>query len=146
MSINGNKRVLFPAAILFIALGRRLERLQFGVGSDEQIRVSGNIEAIEVPISFKVPGHVVKRFFDEGQSVKAGEPIAELEAADLRADVAAREGELAAAKAMLAEMLAGSRADEIRRRRGDHAQGRSQLPGADKRQPAGRDCRKRGHL
>ena len=35
--------------------------------SDDALNVSGNIEAIEVPISFKVPGHVEKRFVDEGE-------------------------------------------------------------------------------
>lgn len=115
MSVNGNRRLIFPAAALIVAVGAGgWYVFQFGRSGDEVIRVSGNIEAIEVPISFKVPGHVLKRYLDEGQSVKAGEPIAELEAADLRADVAAREGELAAAKAVLAEMVHGSRPDEIR--------------------------------
>ncbi len=84
-----------------------------GRSDDQSLRISGNIEAIEVPISFKVPGHVEKRFVDEGDSVKAGQPIAQLEAADLRAEVAMRQGELAAAKANYEALKNGSRPDEI---------------------------------
>ena len=92
MSATPSKKLIVAAAVaLVVAVGAGgWWALQFGKSGDQEIRVSGNIEAIEVPISFKVPGHVAKRFFDEGQSVKAGEPIAELEAADLRADVAVR--------------------------------------------------------
>ena len=67
---------------------------------DETIHVSGNIEAIEVPISFKIPGHVQKRFVDEGESVKEGQPV-RLEAADLQAEVAAGRGELQQARATM---------------------------------------------
>jgi HlyD family secretion protein len=115
MTVNQSKKLLFPAAVLVVAIGAGgWYTFQFGRGGGDTIRVSGNIEAIEVPISFKVPGHVAKRFVDEGQSVKAGEPIAELEAADLRADVAAREGDLHATQAVLAALEHGSRPDEIR--------------------------------
>jgi HlyD family secretion protein len=115
MNLNGSKKLIIPAVALIVAVGAGgWYALHFGKSGDQEIRVSGNIEAIEVPISFKVPGHVAKRFLDEGQSVKAGEPIAELEAADLHADAAAREGDLHAAQAVLAAMLAGSRPDEIR--------------------------------
>ena len=80
---------------------------------DETIHVSGNIEAVEVAISFKIPGHVEKRYVDEGQNVTAGKPVARLETADLQADAALRRAELQAAEASLAELVAGSRPDEI---------------------------------
>jgi HlyD family secretion protein len=114
MNANTPTKLVFPAAALIVAVGAGgWYAWQFGRPKEESIHVSGNIEAIEVPISFKIPGHVEKRFLDEGESVKAGQPIAQLEAADLQADVAARRGELQAAQAVLAEMLAGSRVDEI---------------------------------
>ena len=48
-----------------------------------QIRVSGNIEATEVQIAFKIPGRVEQRRFDEGQIVKQRDKVALLDTADL---------------------------------------------------------------
>ena len=51
--------------------------------------------------------------FDEGDAVHEGQPVAQLETADLQADLALRRAELHAAEAALAELRAGSRPDEI---------------------------------
>jgi HlyD family secretion protein len=82
-------------------------------GAEGQIRVSGNIETTEAQVAFKIPGRVEKRLTDEGRMVKEGEPIALLDSADLRCNVAARRAEVQSAEAMLAELLAGSRAEDI---------------------------------
>ena len=81
--------------------------------TDGRIRVSGNIEATEVQIAFKIPGRVVERVFDEGQMVKQGNRVAELDTADLLCTVALREAEVQTAQAALDELLAGSRVEEI---------------------------------
>ena len=77
------------------------------------IRVSGNIEATEVQIAFKIPGRVERREFDEGQTVKQGATVALLDTADLQSNVALRQAEVQTAEAALAELLAGSRVEEI---------------------------------
>jgi HlyD family secretion protein len=82
-------------------------------GGDDALRVSGNIETTEVDVSFKIAGRVVKRLVDEGDKVERGQLIAELDTADLKADVALRQAELRAASAALAELEAGSRPEEI---------------------------------
>ena len=79
----------------------------------EGLRVSGNIEATEVNISFKIPGRVEQRRVDEGEPVRRGMIVAQLDTADLCAEVALRKAELEAASAALDELLAGSRPDEI---------------------------------
>jgi HlyD family secretion protein len=53
-----------------------------------QVKVSGNIEVTTVGVGFKVAGHVDRRLVDEGNSVKRGQIIANLETADLELDVA----------------------------------------------------------
>ncbi len=78
-----------------------------------RIRVSGNIEVTEAQVSFKIPGRVEKRLVDEGEMVKQGDEIADLDTSDLRCDVDLRRAELHAAQAALAELLAGSRPEEI---------------------------------
>jgi len=84
-----------------------------GVQANDTIRVSGNIEANEAQISFKIPGRVVERFVDEGDQVKTGQVIAKLDTADLQCNVDLRRAEVQAAEAALAALLAGSRPQEI---------------------------------
>jgi HlyD family secretion protein len=90
-------------------------RFFFGPTGDQSrtIRVSGNIEVTEAQVAFKLAGRVQERLVDEGMLVRQGQVIARLEGADLLADRVSRMGELQAAEAALAEMLAGSRAEEI---------------------------------
>jgi HlyD family secretion protein len=81
--------------------------------ASDQIRVSGNIETTETEVAFKIAGRVAKRFVDEGEWLKRGEPVAVLESADLQGNVSLRHAELNVAQAVLAELLAGSRAEDI---------------------------------
>ena len=109
-----SKKLIFPAAAVIVAIGAGgWYALRLAGRGDDSLHLSGNIEATEVAISFKIPGRVIKRFVDEGDPVKAGMPMAQLETADLQADLALRRGELQAAQAALAKLLAGSRPDEI---------------------------------
>jgi HlyD family secretion protein len=83
------------------------------VNSATGIRVSGNIETTITEVSFKIPGRVIERPVDEGHMVKKGDLAALLEDTDLKLDVAMRTADLHAAQAFLAELLAGSRQQEI---------------------------------
>jgi HlyD family secretion protein len=113
-AMTGSKRLIFPVAAAVVAVGAgSWYMLGFSGRNDDTIRVSGNIEAVEVAVSFKIPGRVDTRYVDEGKDVKEGDPIAQLETADLQAEVALRQGELHAAEAALAELKNGSRPDEI---------------------------------
>ena len=80
--------------------------------SDGQIRVSGNIETTEAEVAFKIAGRVEKRLFDEGEMVKQGQLVAELDTADLQCNVDVRRAEVQTAKAALDELLAGSRRED----------------------------------
>lgn len=78
------------------------------------LRLSGHIEATETDLGFKVPGKIAAIHFEEGEEVKAGEVVAELEAEDLRRELAAAKARLAAARANAAKMKAGYRPQEVR--------------------------------
>lgn len=109
-----SRKLIFPAAAVIVAIGAGgWFVLRLAGNGDDSLHVSGNIEAVEVAISFKIPGRVVKRYVDEGDPVKEGQPVAQLETADLQADAALARAQLHAAQAALAELLAGSRPDEI---------------------------------
>lgn len=78
------------------------------------LRLSGHIEATETDLGFKVPGKIAAIHFEEGEEVKAGEVVAELEAEDLRRELAAAKARLGAARANAAKMKAGYRPQEVR--------------------------------
>ena len=96
--------ILVAVVVLFI------RRAPPGAGD---IKVSGSIEATVTALSFKTPGRVLERLVDEGQKVAAGQVVARLENRDARQELAGREAERASAQAALAEVLAGSRVEEI---------------------------------
>jgi len=77
------------------------------------VKVSGNIEVTTVGVGFKVAGHVTQRFVDEGDSVKKGQTIASLETADLALDAANANAQLLAAQITLAQLLNGSRSQDV---------------------------------
>ena len=109
-----SKKLLASALAIAAALGAGI--WYFMLHSRQEVgtlRVSGNIEAVEVNISFKIPGRVVTRLVDEGDRVTKDKVVAELDRADIEADVAVRRAELHVAEAALAELKAGSRPDEI---------------------------------
>ena len=98
--------VLAVAAGLFYYRGRNP-----GVGST--IRVSGNIEITDAEVGFKIPGRVEARLVAEGEMVKAGQIVARLEAREWREEVALRRAQVRSTQAVLDELLAGSRTEEI---------------------------------
>ncbi len=79
----------------------------------DRLRLMGHVEATETDLAFKVPGIISRINFQEGDEVKAGEVVAELDARDLRDELAAAQARLKAAEAALARLLAGSRPQEI---------------------------------
>jgi len=82
-------------------------------GAKGALKVSGNLEVVQVDVSFRVPGKVLERPVDEGTLVQEGQLIARLDARDLEQQVALQQAAEATAKAALAAAQAGSRKEEI---------------------------------
>jgi len=83
----------------------------------EMNRISGNgiVEATEIEISSKVAGKLKVLIPNEGDRLKMGQEIATLEADELEGQLQAARGGLKTAEARLAELLAGTRKEEIQR-------------------------------
>jgi HlyD family secretion protein len=77
-------------------------------------RVSGTIETDEVHVASRYGGRVERIFIREGESLTNGQPIVELDAAELRA-------QRSQAAAILAELEAGARPEEIAAAKNDWA-------------------------
>lgn len=77
------------------------------------LRLSGNIEVTDVQVSFRIPGKIEERLVSEGDLVKAGQVVARLDSKDLAQEIAQRKAQVTAAQAVLTELTAGSRPEEI---------------------------------
>ena len=89
------------------------------------VSASGSVEANITALSaFQVAGRVVRVFAEEGQFVKQGQTLAQLDCADYRNSYDAAVGEAAAAEANALQARNGPRAQELEQARVDfeHAQ------------------------
>lgn len=78
------------------------------------IRASGNVEAAQTTyLSFQVPGRVSKVHVKEGQPVRAGQPLADLDVKDYELRVSAASAQAGAARAAFQKASAGTRAQEL---------------------------------
>ena len=75
--------------------------------------LSGNVEATESNVGFKIPGRITELRVDEGYKVKAGDILARLDSAELASIVSQSRAALNEADTRLAELRAGSRSQEI---------------------------------
>ncbi|HUB12310.1 MAG TPA: HlyD family efflux transporter periplasmic adaptor subunit [Acetobacteraceae bacterium] len=90
----------------------------------------GNVDIRQVDLAFEVPGKVVAMAKREGDRVRQGEIIAEIDTANYQhaADLAAARRD--AAKAQLDELLAGTRPEDVDQARANMAAARASLADA----------------
>lgn len=78
-----------------------------------RLQFSGNIEAHESVVGFKVPGRIVALPIEEGQWVEQGTLLAELDSDDYRQQVAMDEANVGVQRKQLDLGLAGTRRQEL---------------------------------
>lgn len=108
------KKIILLLLIILIAAGIVFVRFFKHPVNTASLTISGNIEATDAQLGFRIPGRLAQRLVDEGDSVAQGQVLARLDAADqtIAADLA--QANLDQAKAVLVELEAGSRPEEIR--------------------------------
>jgi HlyD family secretion protein len=79
-----------------------------------QLTLSGNIEAHESLVGFKVPGRIVELPIEEGQQVEQGALLARLDDADYKQRVSIDEATVHVRDSSLALTLAGTRHQEVK--------------------------------
>ena len=102
--------LLAAAAAAYYFVPRWLEK---PAQAEDVLLLSGNIEAHESVLGFKVQGRIVELPVEEGQWVEEGHLLARLDAADFRQQVALDEAALRVRESELALAVAGSRRQEI---------------------------------
>lgn len=95
-------------------------RLGWSSAANDRITLYGNVDIRQVQLGFRVNGRVAKMNFDEGDSVKPGDLMAQLDAKPYEDSVAAAQAQVASQRASLDKLVAGPREAEI-------AQARAQL-------------------
>ncbi len=94
------------------------------------IHASGHIEATEIRLGAKVGGRLLEAPFEEGDEVAQGEVVARLDAIDAEHHLAQVRADAGAADARLRLLLAGSRAEDLRRAEVQLAQAQTELDAA----------------
>jgi HlyD family secretion protein len=90
----------------------------------------GNVDIRQVSLGFRVSGRIAELRVDEGDSVKAGDVIARLDAEPFRQALGAAEADAEAARATLAKLKAGARAAEIAQASATHEERLAELENA----------------
>jgi HlyD family secretion protein len=107
------KKRLIPAAVIVAAAAVVILVLVNRGGADGARTFSGTVEATEARLGFDVPGRVAWVAVREGDSVAVGQALAGLDTTQAHAQLAQLRAQAVAARALLTELEAGSRAEEI---------------------------------
>ncbi|RUM39747.1 MAG: hemolysin D [Desulfobulbus sp.] len=86
-------------------------------GPDNQLRLYGNVDIRQVQLAFQESGRLLKLHVQEGDRVKKGDLVAEIDAVRYQANLDKARAELAAQEQVVKRMKAGSRPQEIARAR-----------------------------
>lgn len=109
------KRILVLILVVAAIAGTLFYLLTREEGEKELfIKISGNIEATEADVGFRVLGRIVNRYVEEGGWVEKGKVLARLDDEDLRNRLELARATLVSGQARLDKLLAGSRPEEIR--------------------------------
>ena len=88
-------------------------------GASNELVLHGNVDIRQVQLAFNGTERIATMFVQEGDRVKAGELLAELDPRRLDAKLKSREAQVAAQRAVLARLEAGNRPEEIRKAKAD---------------------------
>jgi len=88
---------------------------------------SGTIEATFIPIQAEATGKIIELTMDEGARVKVGDKIAKIDERAARIAIATAQSQLSQAEQRLADLIGGTRAQELRKLQANVEQARAGL-------------------
>ncbi len=101
-----------------------------GVASKGQLVLHGNVDIRQVQLAFNNSERIAKILVQEGDRVKTGQLLAELDTQRLDAKFKSREAQAAAQREVLARLEAGNRPEEIRKAKADMEAAKADLENA----------------
>jgi HlyD family secretion protein len=111
------KRIIIGAVVLTSIGAFAIYRTTLAADTSGAILASGTVEATQAELGFQVSGRLETIGVREGDRVTGGAQIASLEQSELLAQRLVAQAQVEANKAMLAELTAGSRREEIAKAR-----------------------------
>jgi HlyD family secretion protein len=110
------KRILPLIVLVFLAAGTGFWYFHRVRGGEEakELTLYGNVDIRQIQLAFHATGRIQELAVQEGDDVKAGQQVAEIDPIRYEASVARTAAEVAAQKQVLARLLAGTRPEEIR--------------------------------
>lgn len=121
-------------------------RLGWRADEAQTLTLYGNIDIRQVELGFRVAGRIDAMKFEEGESVKAGTLLAQLDARPYEDKVRAAEAQLAEQAATLQKVVAGPRAAEIAQGRANLAERQADLVNAQQAYERARKLRPAGAI
>jgi len=114
--VNARKRILVIIVIAALAaVGYTVWKQVVVKDSASALTLYGNVDIREVELAFRVAGRLQSMRYDEGDTVTAGEIIAELDAEPYQEALAVAEARVAQASAQVDKFKAGTRPQDIAR-------------------------------
>ncbi len=101
------------------AAGAYYRNRMTAAGPSDVLTLYGNVDIREADLAFNIAGRIERMLVEEGDTVSRGQLLATLEEGRYKADVDAAKARVAARRAALNRLLAGSRPEEIKKARAD---------------------------
>ena len=120
------RRIAAAGLVVLIGIAA-IVYVRWGSGASDDLVLYGNIDVREVNLAFNESDRVMHMYVDEGDSVVAGQLLAELDGARLEHAMLEAEARVAGQSAAVAQLRHGSRPEEIQRARADVAVAKAQL-------------------
>lgn len=129
------KQVRFALAILVVAAigaGFWFWNSQKGSASRNELVLYGNVDIRQVELAFNGNERIATLFVQEGDRVKSGQLLAEMDTRRLKAKAESREAQVDAQRELVARLEAGNRPEEIRKARADMEAAKADLENAQR--------------
>lgn len=124
-------RIVVPSLVVLFAVYGVYHFLSGGDNNPDELLLYGNVDQREVELSFVMQERIIGVLVEEGDKVKAGQLLAEIDPYRFQQSVAQREAELEVARQQFDELNHGSRPAEILRSKAELASAKAAERDAD---------------
>jgi len=124
------KIIAVVVLLLIIAAAYVFYNQQQAPLSANTLTLFGNIDIREVQLKVNASEHITSIFVEEGDRVKKGQLLAKIDTQLLQAKLAEAQANLAVQQQVVARLHAGSRPQEIKKARADHAAAKAEARAA----------------